>query len=53
MLVFWLYFIVHVIKYVLYLCLCEGGCVSTWFAMDLELISMSPLLKNCSDLSIV
>ena len=41
----------HVIKYVLYLCLCGGGCDSNIFGMNPGLVSISPLLSNCSDLS--
>ena len=43
-------FIVHSIKYVLYLYLCGDGCVSSMFGMDLGLVSMSPHLSSCSDL---
>ena len=44
-------FIVHAIKYVLILRLCGGGCVSSMFGMDPRLVSISPLLSSCSDLS--
>ena len=44
-------FIVHSIKYVLYPCLCDGGCVSSMFSMGLRLVSISLLLSSCSDLS--
>ena len=44
-------FIVHSIKYVLYLRLCGDGCVSSMFGMNLGLVSISPLLSNCSEFS--
>ena len=44
-------FIVHSIKCVLYLCLCGGGCTSSMFGMGLGLVSISPLLSSCSELS--
>ena len=44
-------FIVHSIKYVLYLRLCGDGCVSSMFGMDPRLVSISPLLSSCSGLS--
>ena len=44
-------FIVHVIKYVLYLRLCGGECVFSMFGMGPGLVSISPLLNCCSDLS--
>ena len=44
-------FIVHSIKYVLYLCLCGGGCVSSMFGMGPRLVSISLLLSSCSELS--
>ena len=44
-------FIVHAIKYVLYLCLCGGGCISSMFSIGLGLVSISPLLSSYSDLS--
>ena len=45
-------FIVHSIKYVLYLRLCGVGCVSSMFGIGPRLVSISPLLSSCSDLSI-
>ena len=44
-------FIVHSIKYVLYLRLCGDGCVSSMFGMGPLLVSISLLLSNCSRLS--
>ena len=41
----------HVIKYVLYLCLCGGGCVSSMLGMGPGFVSMSPLLSNINVLS--
>ena len=43
----------QVIKYVLYLRLCGGGCVSNMLGMDSGFVSMSPLLSNISVLSSV
>ena len=45
-------FIVHSIKYILYLRLCGGGCASSMFGMDPGLVSISPLLNSCSELSV-
>ena len=44
-------FIVHSIKYVLYLRLCGDGCVSSMFGMGPRLVSISQVLSNCSGLS--
>ena len=44
-------FIVHSIKYVLYLRLCGDGCVSSMFGMGPRLVSISPLLSSCRGLS--
>ena len=44
-------FIVHLIKYVLYLHLCGGGYISSMFGMGHGLVSISPLLNSYSDLS--
>ena len=44
-------FIVHSIKYVLYIHLCGDGCVFSMFGMCLGLVSISPLLSSCSELS--
>ena len=41
----------HAIKYVLYLHLCGGGCISSIFNMDSILVSMPLLLNNCNELS--
>ena len=41
----------QVIKYVLYLRLCGGGCVSNMLGIGPGFVSMSPLLSNISDLS--
>ena len=41
----------HSIKYVLYLCLCDGGCVFSILDMGPGLVSMSPLLSSCIVLS--
>ena len=38
-------------KYDLYLRLCGGGCASSMFGMGRGLVSISPLLSNCSELS--
>ena len=41
----------QVIKYVLYLRLCGGGCVSNMLGIGPGFVSMSPLLRNISVLS--
>ena len=51
MLIFCCSFIVQVIKYVLYLCLCGRGCVSNILGIGPRFTSMSPLLSNISELS--
>ena len=38
-------------KYVLYLHLCGGGCASSMFGMGPGLVSISPFLNNCSEVS--
>ena len=43
--------IVHSIKYVLYLHLCGGECVSSMFGRDPGLVCISLHLSSCSDLS--
>ena len=42
---------VHEIKYVLYLRLWGGGCLSNIFGMGPRVVSISPLLINCKVLS--
>ena len=44
-------FIVHSIKYVLYLRLCGDGCASSVFGMGSGSVSISPPLSSCSELS--
>ena len=44
-------FIVHSIKYVLYLRLCGDGCVSSMFGMGPGLVSICRLMSSCSELS--
>ena len=44
-------FIVHSIKYVLYLRLCGDGCVSSMFGIGRGLVSISPHLSSCDGLS--
>ena len=43
-------FIVHSIKYVLYLRICGGRCAFSMFGIGPGLISISPLLSSCSEL---
>ena len=44
-------FIANSIRYVLYLRLCGDRCVSSMFGMGPGLVSISPPLSSCSELS--